>query len=119
MSFADDIARFTLTVEATTKQHFVNIAAAVKDSITDGSPVTGAPGQPVNTGALKNSWQLAFDSPTSARISTKMAYAEAIEDGVGPHGPLTLRSAVGGFYSVRLTAAGFPKLVASVVAGGA
>lgn len=112
MSFADDVRRFAVKADGITKDVFVNVVAATKDSITDGSAVTGSPGQPVETGYLKGSWQPEFESDTVALISTNVAYAPVIEDGVGKYGPLTLRSEVGGFHSVALTVAGFGALVA-------
>lgn len=124
MSFADDMARFTAKVETSSKAVFVNVCAAAKDSITDGSPLTGAPGQPVDTGNLKASWQLEFTSPTSAEITTNVDYAEAVEDGVGPHGPRAYGrersgaktgSVVGGSHSVKLTMAGLSRLVDDAV----
>ena len=115
MSFASDLAAFRAKVEARQQAVFVNTAVAVKDSITVGSPVTGAPGQPVDTGNLLGSWQLAFLAQDVAEISTAVEYAPAVEEGVGPHGPMTLRSAVGGFHSVALTRAGFDLLVNDVV----
>lgn len=111
MSFGDDIRRFQRKLDAANKELFVTVANATKDSIVIGSPVTGAPGQPVDTGALRASWQLRFLSPVESEISTNLAYAPAIEDGVGPHGPLTLRSSVGGFHSVKATVAGFGRIV--------
>lgn len=90
---------------------FVNVASAVKASVQSGSPVTGSPGQPVQTGHLKGSWHLEFESPTAAVISTNVEYAPPIEEGVGPHGALTLRSQVGGWHSVKMTRAGFQRLV--------
>lgn len=118
MGFASDMTRVALRVEAATQEQFVNIVNAAMDSIVNGSPVTGAPGQPVDTGNLKASWQEDFESPTAATISTNVVYARPIEDGVGPHGPLTLRSAVGGFHSVGLTIAGFGAIVAAEKAAG-
>lgn len=111
-AFAEQLHAFTLKVEARNQAIFVNTVSAVKSSITDGSPLTGAPGQPVDTGALKNSWQMAFNSATQATISTNIKYAPVIEEGIGRYGPLTLRSQVGGFGSVKLTRAGFNHLVA-------
>lgn len=114
--FSGKMREFAVLVDMRSRAVFVNVASAAKDSITDGSPMTGAPGQPVQTGALKGSWQLRFESPTRAVISTDKLYAPAIEDGQGPHGPLTLRSPVGGFHSVALTVAGIPALVADETA---
>lgn len=114
-NFEESIRAFALELEGKADAAFLGIVAAVHESITVGSPVTGAPGQPVDTGALRNSWQIENIAPGQARISTNLPYAEPIEDGVGAHGPLTLRSAVGGFHSVKMTVAGFPALVDKVV----
>ena len=117
MAFADDLQRFTLKMRGRTGDVFVGVAAAVKDSIVNGSPITGSPGQPVDTGFLKNSWQLVFDSPTLALIETDTVYAPNIEDGIAASGKqMHLRSAVGGFHSVALTRAGFQRIVNTVVA---
>jgi len=114
MSFTGDVRSFGLAVTARNQRVFVNTAAAVKDSITDGSSLTGSPGQPVQTGHLKASWQLTFQSQQEALISTNTVYALQIEDGISWRGtPLTLRSAVGGFHSVKLTVLNFDRLVAA------
>jgi hypothetical protein len=116
-SFADDLNAFTVKLEAQHAAIFSQVVDAVHDSIVNGSPVTAAPGQPVDTGDLKSSWIKSFDSPTSAEITTNVVYAPSIEDGVSyAHGekPLTQHSPVGGFHSVALTVAGFDLLVADV-----
>ena len=114
MSGAEDVKRFSRRVEGLSTAAFVDIAQAVQDSIVNGSPVTGAPGQPVDTGNLKNSWQLAFESPTSAIIGTNVVYARVIEDNARG---ATLRSKVGGFHSVNLTLSNFGRLVKHVMRG--
>lgn len=112
MSFRDEFrAQREQKVTVPTREVLVDVAAAMHDSIVNGSSVTGAPGQPVDTGNLKASWQLESVSPESARITTNVAYARVIEDGVGRHGPLTLRSTVGGFHSVEKTVDGVPALI--------
>lgn len=118
MSFQEDLRRFQLAVEAKSTRVFVDTVMAVKESVVLGSPITGAPGQPVDSANLRDSWTEEFRDATHARVITNVAYAVPIEEGVGPHGPLTLRSEVGGFGSVAKTVAGFPRLVAHV-AGGA
>jgi hypothetical protein len=121
MSFADDLQRFTAKVETRTRDVFVNVAAHVLTSVRDGSPVTGAPGQPVDTGNLKASWQLRFDSPTSAEVSTNVEYAPQNEDGIARPGggQYTQKSPVGGRFSVAITAAGIQKILdAEVVKAG-
>jgi hypothetical protein len=112
--FGDQVRSFGLTVTTRNQRVFVNTAAAVQNSITNGSPITGSPGQPVQTGHLKASWQLTFPSQQEALISTNTVYAPQIEDGISWRGtPLTLRSAVGGFHSVKLTVLNFDRLVAA------
>src|SRR5512143_3654198 len=117
-AFGDAVRKWTLNVEAGLHDVFVNTAVAVLDSIRDGSIVTGAPGQPVQTGTLRGSWQLTFPSPTTAMVfsgGAASAYNWQIEDGVSWRGtPLTLRSQVGGFHSVQLTIMNFDRLVYAV-----
>lgn len=115
MSYADDVRRFEVKVAAALNGTFVDFVAALKGSIVEGSPITAAPGQPVDTGALRNSWQESVAPDLSeATIGTNLVYAPAIEDGVGQFGPLTLRSKVGGFHSVKLTVANADRLLADV-----
>ena len=119
MSFTGDLLRFNLKVNARARTVFTNVAAATKFSVTDGSAITGAPGQPVDTGNLKGSWQLTFPGPWRADImatgvapdGTPVGYASVIEHNLRG---ATLRSAVGGHHSVALTVAGFPRLVEAV-----
>lgn len=80
-------------------------------SIVVGSAITGAPGQPVDTGALKASWMIEWAGSWVATITSTLIYAALIEAGIGRFGPLTLRSRVGGFHSLALTAAGWQRLV--------
>ena len=109
------IDAFERKIEKRIKDIHAKTAFAIRDSVKDGSAVTGAPGQPVDTGNLKNSWQLAFPSQLLARLTTNVEYAPGIEEGVGPSGPMTLQSPVGGFHSVKLTRASFQGLVDAVV----
>jgi hypothetical protein len=114
VSYAEDIRRFQHKAGALPRAVFASLATKVHASVKEGSVTTGAPGQPVDTGNLRDSWILAFEGD-HAEVRTNVEYAPAIEDGVGPHGPLTLRSAVGGFFSVRLTVAGADLLQAEAV----
>jgi len=111
--FQDKIQKRIVTIHA-------NTAMKLRDSVvfgnrTEAGGLTGSPGQPVDTGNLRNSWQLTHPAALLARLSTNVEYAPAIEDGVGPYGPMTLQSEVGGFHSVKLTRAGFQKLVDAAV----
>jgi hypothetical protein len=116
MSSVDDTHNRTTTARVHTvlREHFAAVVLEAHRSIQSGSELTGAPGQPVATGNLRNSWQFEFPTPDSARISTNVEYAQPIEDGIGRFGPLTLRSAVGGFHSVAMTVANFDRIIEDV-----
>lgn len=117
MSFADDLRRFQVKLVTRNREVLLGVTDGVHESIVNGSALTGAAGQPVDTGYLKNSWQKEIAPDwQSSEIGTNVAYARPIEDGVGPHGPLTLRSAVGGFHSVKTTVANADAIVRDVVA---
>lgn len=109
--FRGDLKRFAQKTDLRVQGTFVRAAQAVHQSIQEGSAVTGSPGQPVDTGALRASWILRYESPTSAMISTNLDYAPIIEDNIRG---ARLKSAVGGFHSVKMTIAGWPRLLASV-----
>lgn len=114
MGFRDDVNRFgDKTARRVRAIHTQSVFTAHR-SITLGSPLTGAPGQPVDTGRLRNSWQISILAPGDSRISTRVKYARSIEDGVSyAHGGvrLTLRSQVGGFHSLKMTVANWDKIV--------
>ncbi len=116
MTFQTDIARFVVKTFVKQKLIFFTTANELQNSIKEGSRVTGSPGQPVailNGGELKNSWQLEFLDLFLATTTTPIIYARGIEEGMDPRtgNQLTLRSEVGGFHSVKLTRAGYQKLV--------
>lgn len=127
-TFAEQVAAFQRKVDREEKQIFTDCVAMVTESIKVGSAITGAPGQPVDTGFLRGSWQSEFTGPGTARVMTNVSYAPAIETGVrsdydphgaenpnpskGPHRPST----VGGHHSVKLTCAAFDRIVKAAVA---
>lgn len=102
-------------VTAMSKRVFVRTAQKALTSVQFGLAETGSPGQPVDLGILRASWILAFEASGLAIISTNVVYAPGIEEGIGPYGPIQLRSQVGGFHSVQLTVAGFQRLVNAAV----
>jgi hypothetical protein len=117
MSFADDIRRWTLKVQTKSRDVFVGTVMAVHESIVEGSPITGAPGQPVDSSFLKGSWLVDIQGDMG-KVTTKTVYAESNEDGIARPGggPYVQRSAVGGRWSVALTRMNFGRLVDDVVA---
>jgi hypothetical protein len=117
MSLTDDFARFAVKVKTRTQSTFLGVATKAHQSITVGHPATGAPGQPVDIGNLVNSWTLSFELGRTATISTNVAYAPPIEDGIAASGkPIQFRSAVGGAHSVKLTVANADALQAEALA---
>lgn len=114
MGFKDDVNRFGDKAARRIRAVHHEAVFTAHRSITLGSPLTGAPGQPVDTGRLRNSWQISILSPGNARIATRVKYARSIEDGVSyAHGgvKLTLRSQVGGFHSLKMTVANWDRIV--------
>lgn len=114
MSFSGDIKKFTKLIKQRNNDVFVGVAEEVHRSIQTGSEITGARGQPVDTGALRASWQMQIDGDT-ALVSTNVVYAPQIEDGVRGDKKLKLRSKDGGFHSVKTTITGFDKIVDHVI----
>ncbi len=118
--FAAELKAFSEKAKRNERAIYVGVASECKRSIVDGSEYTGAPGQPVQTGQLKSSWVLDIGE-SAATISTHLDYAPVIEAGRNDRSELTLRSAVGGFHSVKLTIVGFKRIVDAVtkrVSGG-
>jgi hypothetical protein len=85
----------------------------VQRSVVYGSERTGAPGQPVDTGLLRASWIAEFLSPSRWQLTTNTEYAPVIESNLRG---ATLKSKVGGFHSVKLTRAGWSRIVAFAAA---
>src|SRR3990167_1330701 len=111
--FMGDLNRFTAKLENLTQAVFVGTAAEVQSSIVHGSPLTGAPGQPVDTGNLRDSWQLEFPDAEHALVYTDVVYAESNEDGIARPGggPYVQRSAIGGRWSVAFTRQNIQRIV--------
>jgi hypothetical protein len=85
-----------------------NVAAHAFVSIVDGSEVTGAPGQPVEYGDLYDSYAFNSLGEGNYEISSDLHYAAIIEDN---RRGARLRSKVGGFHSIKMTRAGWQKIV--------
>jgi len=76
--FADDLKLFADKVHRRGRQVFVGSVVAVHESVVEGSPLTGAPGQPVDTGFLKSSWIQAFPGEWLGEVSTNVSYAPVV-----------------------------------------
>lgn len=114
MSAREDMQRIVMRIDAKNRAVFVGSAAIVQSELTVGGPITGAPGQPVRSGALRASYIPEFVDDHTWQSTSGLPYAEGIENGVGPHGPIQIRSSVGGSHSIKLIRAGFPAIVAHV-----
>lgn len=112
MSFGSDIRAFADKAKRRHDAVFAGVVTEVHRSIVEGSQITGAPGQPVDTGHLRASWSMSFPDAHTAIVSTNVEYAPVIEDNLRG---ATVRSAVGGFHSVKLTRAGFNRIVENVL----
>lgn len=108
-AFGDGLRRYTQQVRTRHRAIFVTTATEALRSIRDGSSLTGSPGQPVDTGTLRASWHLAFETPHRAAITTNVSYAPIVEDN-----PRGARFRVGGAHSVKLTRAGLARIVEAV-----
>lgn len=122
MSFRTEINRFAQQRVVAAGQRVHNRAVELlHESIVEGSALTGAPGQPVAPNAppgvptLKASWQRRDDGPLVSTVSTDVDYAPDIEDGTRDGRALVLRSKTGGWHSVKLTIAGWGRIVAQAV----
>lgn len=117
MTFSDDIQQHRRNLEERLEWLFLRTTQEVQKAITDGSELSGAPGQPVQTGALRGSWIPSLTAPYHWQTSTNLIYAPFIEDGAKADGtPLTLRSEVGGFHSVKLIRTNWSRIVDFVAA---
>ncbi len=109
MTFSDDLKSFSVKLQTRNREVFVGCVEEVTRSIVEGSEITAAPGQPVDTGNLRASWHTAYESPSQATVSTNVEYAPYVEENVRGvtfknHGP----------HSVALTVAGFGRIVDTV-----
>jgi hypothetical protein len=122
MSFTDEVRVFALKVEVKSKDVITEAGVEVQRSLVEGSEITGAPGQPVDTGALRASFVPERLGDYEWQITTNLVYAPSVEDGVqAPYVtargttvtplPMRFRSAVGGAHSLALTRASWESIV--------
>lgn len=115
MSFAQDLERFARATEKTSIAVFDATVVDMRDSITIGSAVTGAPAMPVapgqfkRAGALRDSITVSYADPNTAMIYTTSPYAIDVEDNVKGH-----QFHTGGPHGWKLTVAAFSRVLAMV-----
>lgn len=116
--FSAGLRKMAVELERKTLSVFADLATEAHRSVQMGSEITGAPGQPVEEGTLRGSIHLAFETPSRATITTSVDYAEAVEEGVGPHGDVVYgaKNGIGGSHSFALTIAGIPAITEVVLA---
>ena len=114
MGVGQDFDRIIAGVRTKFDKAFDATAAEAFESIVEGSPITGAPGQPKISGELARSWTLDRKS-SEATISTSDSGADEIEEGLHNGRAIVLRARTGGFHSVKSTVAGIQPLVDHVV----
>lgn len=117
MSIKDDLNRHRVNTKKAANGAFVTATETVHLSIVDGHPITGALGQPIQSGDLRNSFDPSFLSRYLWRDVTNLIYAQYIEEGIrrqhwkNPGEPLIKRSIKGGFHSVKMTRSAWQRIV--------
>lgn len=113
MGFREDLQR-TARAVAIEHQAIVRGAShALYDAIRDGSPVTGAPGQPRHTDELYDSWTIT-ETPDGATIESSSDHAIFVEENVRQ-----AHFKNGGAHSVALSVTAFGSLLANASRRGA
>lgn len=116
MSWDSDLAQFSALLGGRARATFEEVVTEVQRSVVEGSPLTGAKGQPVGaSGDLKGSWSLQRLSPWVAEVSTNDPGARTIEKGKRLGRRLRFRGGRGGAHSVRQTRVAFRRLVRAIV----
>lgn len=117
MTFSADLKAFAAKVEGRQREIFVRSTQEITRSMAEGSELTGAPGQPVDTAALRTDWATngAFTEQWVWETGTNKDYAEAIEYDLPVNGGAKFseiqKSPVGGTHSRAATIAGWQNIV--------
>jgi len=140
-SFSRQLTEWVIDVNKRFAVCEAGIKAHVFHSVVNGSPVTGAPGQPVDSGVLIMSWKrsdgIPLQPPSAVAAATKsmagkknhrftdvMIFSDPlnfVDKGEGYYAPVVehnlynynLRSPVGGFHSVKLTVSNADRIFAA------
>lgn len=119
MRYNGGIALHAANVRTRYREVFAGVCAEVERSVKDGSELTGAPGQPRRTSTLYFSWIGRFLAPFRWQLSTSIAYAQPIEEGMNDRATFDPsrgdpRSTVGGYHSISLTLLAVDRVLAAV-----
>jgi hypothetical protein len=101
-TYAQEISRWVGKVQATTQSVVTDAALTVHESIVAGAALTGAPGQPVDTGYLRSSWIVAFDTAPSYPAPPAAVTTSGRTDATPPP-PAPPQGSVGKTYSATVT----------------
>jgi hypothetical protein len=124
--FQNQLQAFVVKAKRKTVSVFNASTKEVERSVKDGSPLTGAPGQPIRTGYLILSWKGRFVGPFTWEYTTPVDYAPAVENKIVPivsdfppkgyKSPVDLpkRPAAAHYHSVKLTRGGWKFIVDDV-----
>lgn len=109
--FDGGLEKFRRKLAAFETELIPEVGRLMHESITVGSRLTNAPGQPQDDGDLLKSWTLKVTKHSAESVSNS-PYARQNEDGLRRGGkPYVQRSAKGGRHSVRLTRRGMQRIV--------
>lgn len=111
MGFREDTQRAVRAIRAEQRAIVADASRAFYNSVRDGSPITGAPGQPRRTDELYDSWKYE-ETPTGAVISSASDHAMIVEDNIRG-----ARFHNGGPHSLKLSMFGFGRLLEQAAAG--
>lgn len=118
-----DMAEVAQRVGADLNAAFRDSVELAAESVTNGSPITGSLGQPVESGELRQSITTDWDGPSHASIGVNADclaadWALQNEDGIARPGggPYRLLSPTGGRWSFEKTAAGWGRIVDAAIA---
>jgi hypothetical protein len=121
MTFSDEVRAWGEKVTRRAVDTVTETGVEVQRSVTEGSEITGAPGQPVDTGALVGSFIPNRVSEFVWETTTNLVYAPAVEEGIQePYyrdgklitpRAMQFQSPIGGAHSVALTVAGMQGIV--------
>ena len=114
VTFKSFLPKLEKAIDARTSKVMDELEGLAYDSIVNGSPLTGSPGQPRDL-RKPDSWSKTKLSEGERIISSVEPSALSVEDGIaykkGGQPIKRLKSDIGGFHSVALTAQNGDKLI--------